>query len=186
MADVADNLYLRAVGRIEQAEALDPMVDRAAPLAGRLVALEPVRRFMDGDTTGVPAHTIATDVPFGAWFMAQFLDLYDDEPSRVAARRLVGLGIVSALPTGLTGWGRWNAKPRELRRVGVVHAAANAVATGIYVASWTAWTRGHQRAGVNLARLGSVALIAGGFLGGHLGRAAEGGTTPVASEAQAG
>lgn len=164
------NRYQRALAGLESAEALDPAVDLANPLAEWLRAAPGINRVVDGRGTGVPAHVILTDLPLGAWFMAQYLDLFGDEHSRVAARRLVGLGLVGAVPTALTGWGRWAGAPRETRRAGVVHAAANGVAATLFLASWAARSRGHDRAGVALARTGSIPLLAGAMLGGHVGR----------------
>ena len=92
------------------------------------MARRQVRGFIRGDTTGVPLHTILTDVPFGAWWMAIFLDLFNDDGSRPATKRLVALGVASAVPTALSGWAQWTTKVRPIKRVGIVHAASNAAA----------------------------------------------------------
>jgi hypothetical protein len=149
---------------------LDKAVEAIAPLAGRLVADKSLSDFFNGTATGVPPHVVLTDVPLGAWFLAQYLDLFDDESSRVAARRLIAVGLVAAGPTALSGWGRWVGMAPETRRVGVVHAASNVVGILTFLASWVARTQGQHRLGINLARVGSVPLVVGGFLGGHIGR----------------
>jgi hypothetical protein len=149
---------------------LDKAVEAIAPLAGRLVADKSLSDFFNGTATGVPPHVVLTDVPLGAWFLAQYLDLFDDESSRVAARRLIAVGLVAAGPTALSGWGRWVGMAPETRRVGVVHAASNVVGILTVLASWVARTQGQHRLGINLARVGSVPLVVGGFLGGHIGR----------------
>lgn len=136
------SMFLRMMRRLEQSDRLDPAVRAAEPVAGKLVASPGLRRFFDGDATGIPPHGVATDVPFGAWFMAIFLDLFPDVGTRRAATRLVALGVV--------------------------HAAANLTATLIFLASWAARTRDRHRLGVNLARLGGALLIVGGFLGGYM------------------
>ena len=164
-------MFLRLMDRLEGAKALDPVVRAADPLAGRLVANPRLRRFFHGDATGSPPHVVATDVPFGAWFMAIFLDLFRDQDSRRSATRLVALGVAAAVPTGISGWAEWARADHATRRVGVVHAAANLVATLIFLASWAARTRDRHRLGVRLARLGGVVLIVGGFLGGYIGSA---------------
>lgn len=161
-------MFLRLMNRLEGAEALDPLIRAADPLAGRLVAHPWLRRFFHGDATGIPPHVIATDVPFGAWFMAIFLDFFPDAGSRRAAARLVALGVMAAGPTGLSGWAEWARADHATRRVGVAHAAANLVATLIFLASWAARTHDRHRLGVRLARLGGVVLIVGGFLGGYM------------------
>ena len=170
---VTDNVFLRTMRRLENADRLDPAVRVADPLAGRLVADRRLRRFFRGDATGIPPHVVAKDVPFGAWFMAIFLDLFPDPDAgaRRAATRLVALGVVAAAPTGISGWAEWARADRGTRRVGVVHAAANLAATLIFLASWAARTRDRHRLGVGLARAGGALLIVGGFLGGYMGRA---------------
>ncbi|MHA7140553.1 DUF2231 domain-containing protein [Arthrobacter sp. Sr33] len=162
------NPYLRLVHGLEQNVALDRAVDLVEPFASQLVAYAPIRRMFHGDATGLPLHPVLTDVPFGAWFMADFLDFFPDEGSRRAATRLVGLGVVSAAPTALTGWAEWALSDPGTRRVGVVHASANAVAVLIFAGSWLARRRNRHSMGIGLARLGSVFLVVGGFLGGHM------------------
>jgi uncharacterized membrane protein len=162
------NRYFRLLGRLERAEALDGPVEAAEPFAQLLVSRESLRRFLHGDATGIPLHPILTDVPFGAWFMAMFLDLFPDPSSQRSARRLMGLGILSAAPTAIAGWAEWALADHATKRVGVVHAGANGAAVLIFVTSWTARVRGHQELGVRLARAGAVAAIVGGFLGGHM------------------
>jgi len=165
---VADNLFLRMMRRLEESGRLDPAVRVADPIAGRLVARPGLRRFFHGDATGIPPHVIATDVPFGAWFMAIFLDFFPDVGTRRAATRLVALGLVAAAPTGISGWAEWARADRATRRVGLVHAAANLAATLIFLASWAARARDRHGLGVNLARAGGALLIVGGFLGGYM------------------
>ena len=118
--------FIRLLGRVERSTGLDPVVRAAEPLASRMVANERLRRVLHGNATGIPLHIIYTDVPLGAWWMAQFLDLFPDDGMRRAAARLVGLGVVAAVPTALTGWAEWARADRGARRVGIVHATANA------------------------------------------------------------
>ncbi|WP_346925441.1 DUF2231 domain-containing protein [uncultured Arthrobacter sp.] len=165
---MTDNVFLRTMRRLEDSDRLDPAVRVADPLAGRLVANRRLRRFFHGDATRIPPHVIATDVPFGAWFMAIFLDLFRDAGTRRAATRLVALGVVAAAPTGISGWAEWARADRGTRRVGVLHAAANLAATLIFLASWAARTRDRHLLGVGLARAGGALLIVGGFLGGYM------------------
>lgn len=162
------NRYVRLLSRLERAEALDPPVQAATPFAQLLVSREPLRRFLHGDATGIPLHPILTDVPFGAWFMAMFLDLFGDSSSQRSARRLMGLGVLSAAPTAVAGWAEWALSDQATKRVGVVHAAANGVAVLIFAASWAARVRDHHELGVRLARAGGLTTIVGGFLGGHM------------------
>jgi hypothetical protein len=102
--------FIRPLRRLEHSKGLDPVVRVVEPLASWIVANERLRRLLHGDATGIPLHVIFTDVPFGAWFMAQFLDLSPDDGTRRAATRLVGLGLWllsrRRLPVGPSGRGR--------------------------------------------------------------------------------
>lgn len=160
--------YARLLATLEEAKPLDGLVNGIEPLAARLVARRRIKALINGDTTGIPLHVILTDAPFGAWWSAVFLDLFKDEDSRRSARRLVGLGVVAAIPTALSGWATWSEKDRGLKRAGIVHAGANAAATAVYLASWAARSRGRHELGVGLARAGAGLLLVSGFLGGHL------------------
>ncbi|MGY1780097.1 hypothetical protein [Geodermatophilus sp. SYSU D01036] len=51
----------------------------------------------------------------------------------------------------------------------MTHAASRGLATLVFAASWVARLRGRHRLGVALARVGSVPVLAGAVLGGHLG-----------------
>ena len=160
--------YARLLGWLEGAKPLGTIVKGIEPLAGRLTASPGMRSFFRGDAIGIPLHGILTDAPFGAWWSAIFLDFYKDDGSRNAAKRLVGLGVVAAVPTALSGWAQWSMKDQGTKRVGIVHAAANAAALLVYLASWAARERGRHELGIGLARAGAVLLLASGFLGGHL------------------
>jgi hypothetical protein len=167
-ANTGSSRYAQLLGLLEGAQPLGAVVKTIEPYAGRLTAHAGLRGFFRGDATGVPLHGILTDAPFGAWWSAIFLDFYNDDSSRHAAKRLVGLGVVAAVPTAVSGWAQWSMKGQGTKRVGIVHAAVNAAATLVYLASWAARERGRHRLGIGLARGGAVLLLAGGFLGGHL------------------
>ncbi len=163
-------VYPRLLGALEHSRGLDRYVDAAAPAAQRLIVRERARRLFHGDTTGIPLHVIIKDLPFGAWFMAQFLDLFPDPGSRQAATRLVALGLASSGAAAVTGWAEWAMADRPTRRVGIVHAAANGTAVLVFSGSWLARVRGRHGLGVDLGRIGGALLVIGGFLGGHMGR----------------
>src|SRR5690606_4168591 len=104
----------------------------------------------------------------GLWTSSVVLDLTMPR-SRDAARRLVGLGVLAAVPTAVTGWAEWaRTGKREDRRTGVVHAAANGAAAVMFASSWLARRSGREKAGLALSTLGTLAMGAGGALGGHL------------------
>jgi hypothetical protein len=104
----------------------------------------------------------------GAWWMAQFLDLFPDAGMRRAATRLVGLGVVAAVPTALAGWAEWAQADRGTRRVGIVHATANAVGTLVFMGSWAARSCSRHDLGVWLGRMGGAVLLVGAMSGGYM------------------
>ncbi|MDE8667671.1 hypothetical protein PY310_03630 [Pseudarthrobacter sp. H3Y2-7] len=159
--------YARLLGRIEELP-LGGLVKTIEPVAGRLTARPGMRSFFRGDATGTPVHSILTDAPFGTWWSAIFLDFYNDDSSRLAAKRLVAAGVITAVPTAVAGWAQWSMKDQGTKRVGLVHAAANGAAVLVYAASWAARESGRHELGVGLARAGALLLLVSGFLGGHL------------------
>lgn len=160
---------VRLAEQVEGAAALDSVVRAVGPVAEALVRSQGRRRLLQGDWLGHAIHPLMTDLPIGFWTSATVLDLVGNESSRPGARTLVGLGVLSAVPTAITGWAEWAAIARQPeRRVGVVHALANAVAIGTYTASWNARRNGRHAAGRNLALAGATVASVGGFLGGHL------------------
>ncbi|MFS0886938.1 DUF2231 domain-containing protein [Aeromicrobium sp. 179-A 4D2 NHS] len=160
---------VRLARSVESASVLDPVVRAINPAAQALIGSEGRRRLLQGDWLGHAVHPLMTDLPIGFWTSATVLDLVGSEQSRPGARKLVGLGVLSAVPTAITGWAEWASvsRPQE-RRVGVVHAVSNAAAIAAYAASWRARARGEHARGRNLALVGAAVASAGGFLGGHL------------------
>jgi nitrite reductase/ring-hydroxylating ferredoxin subunit/uncharacterized membrane protein len=150
----------------------DARIDRlAAPLtkvAEALTRRDDVKRALSGSWLGHRLHPMLTDVPIGAWTSASLLDLMGGRAGRRVARRLVGLGIVASAPTIASGLSDWHDTHAEDRRIGVVHATANATALVCQLASWRARGKGHRGRGVLLSGLGLGALTVGGYLGGHL------------------
>lgn len=158
----------RMIERLEQAEGLDAVAKPLAELVQRAVAPQPVRDFLSGTWLGHSLHPLLTDIPIGAWVSATALDLVGGRSSRRAARRLVGLGILAALPTAAAGANDWSDTMGGPQRVGLVHAAGNLVGLGLQLASWRARGKGHHLRGRawSLGALG--AMTVSGYLGGHL------------------
>jgi nitrite reductase/ring-hydroxylating ferredoxin subunit/uncharacterized membrane protein len=129
----------------------------------------PVKDALHGRWLGHPVHPLLVAVPIGLWSGASLLDLTPGD-TRSAARRLVGAGVLSVLPTAAAGWADWSELGafQRPKRVGLVHAAANNVTALVYAASWLARRRGDESRGRGLALLGLVGLGVGGYLGGHL------------------
>jgi uncharacterized membrane protein len=154
--------------RLESLTALDPVVRAIRPLADALVADPDRRDLLRGAWLGHAVHPVLTDVPIGLWVSAVTLDLVGGRAARPAARRLIGLGVLSFVPTALTGWAEFSGIGAREQRVGVVHAVTNAAAAVGFAASWRARGRGQLLRGKALALAASATLGAGGYLGGHL------------------
>jgi nitrite reductase/ring-hydroxylating ferredoxin subunit/uncharacterized membrane protein len=158
-------------GKLEQAKALDPVADKVSGVVNTLLPGGPIKDALHGTWLGHAVHPLLVALPIGMWSGASLLDLTSrDDGARLAARRLVGAGILSVAPTVATGWADWSELGafRRPKRVGLVHAAANNLTTALYAASWLARRRGHHARGRNLALLGAGGLMVGGYLGGHL------------------
>jgi nitrite reductase/ring-hydroxylating ferredoxin subunit/uncharacterized membrane protein len=135
------------------------------------VSAGPVKDALSGTWLGHALHPVLTDLPIGTWTSAVLLDWLGGERSREAADRLIALGLAFALPTAVTGATEWaDAEPAsdEVRRVGAVHAAANASAAMLFGASLSARRSGARGTGRLLALAGAGVMTASGLLGGHL------------------
>lgn len=158
-------LFARTVRSLEDAAVLDPPADTMA--AALDTALRPpVWRALHGTWLGHPVHPLMITLPIGCWTSASLLDL--SGRSHRSAQQLVGAGIVGAVGAIATGLADWRSTTGAARRVGVVHAASNSVALGLYVVSWRLRVNGRHRAGAAVALAGAVAMSAGGYLGGHM------------------
>jgi nitrite reductase/ring-hydroxylating ferredoxin subunit len=110
-------------------------------------------------------------VVIGSWTSANVLDLLGGDDDGSGAEKLIGVGIAAYGATAVTGtidWADGEMGDPRVRRLGLVHAASNAAALGLYTASLLARRRGDQGRGKALALAGAAVMGAAGFLGGHL------------------
>ena len=160
------------IRRLEQNEALDGLVTALAERLPPWVVGGSGRRLLSGEWLGHALHPLLTDLPIGFWTNASVLDIVGRGRHADAARVLVGLGILSAVPTAAAGLSDWSRLDPPDRRVGLVHAQLNSVALALYGVSFLQRRRGgrhgRRHAGVVSALLGAVVATAGGWLGGHL------------------
>ncbi len=156
------------VRRIERFAILDKVAKPLAGLVGKAVRPRRVRNLLSGTHLGHPLHPMLTDLPIGAWSMSTLLDTVGGASTEPAADLLVGAGILSAIPTAVTGLNDWSDTIGEQTRVGMVHAGANVAALSLYVASLLARRSGRRGRGKSLGLAGLGALMIGGYLGGHL------------------
>jgi uncharacterized membrane protein len=120
-----------------------------------------------GRPLGHPLHPVLSDVPLGSWTSAVVHDL-GGARYEAAARRLVGFGVVAAVPTALAGIADWRTTTDPARSVGAAHGSLNTAALLLIAASWRARRRGRRPLGVLLALAGLGSAGAAGYLGGHL------------------
>ncbi|MEV7200907.1 Rieske 2Fe-2S domain-containing protein [Streptomyces griseoluteus] len=153
---------------IEDRAALDALTGPAAKLVNKVTQPTAVKNALSGTWLGHALHPVLTDVPIGAWSMATVLDLTTGERGAVAARRLVGLGVLAAVPTAASGASDWADTFGGPQRVGLVHGMLNGAATVLQAASWVARLTGRRRAGVVLSGVGLGLTGASAYLGGHL------------------
>jgi nitrite reductase/ring-hydroxylating ferredoxin subunit/uncharacterized membrane protein len=110
-----------------------------------------------------------TDIPIGAWTSAFVLDALGGDERSEAADTLIGLGILAAVPTAVSGLSDLaDVEDRQRRAVGAAHALGNSVALVIYATSYVLRKGGRRPAGVALSMLGAAIMSGSGFLGGHL------------------
>jgi hypothetical protein len=153
---------------LETATWPDKIADVLRP-AARKVGDGPQGEVLRGQWLGHALHPLLTDLPLGCWLGSGLLDMLGGRGARGASRKLVGLGVLSAVPTAASGMADWSTVTEPgVRRVGAVHAAGNAAMLGVYLMSWRARRRGHHWRGVGLGLIGGGLGWATGYLGGHL------------------
>ena len=155
-----------AVDRLENASPLDPVIKVVRGIVSKALGPQAVRDALHGVWLGHPLHPMLTDVPIGMWSAAAVLDLLPGTGPAPAA--LIATGAIAAVPTAASGLADWSELHKPHQRVGVVHALANVTGLACYLASLAARAHGRTARGKAWAFLGFGAVMAGGYLGGHL------------------
>src|SRR5207245_7916517 len=112
----AANTVDRVVERVERASRLDPAAGRVHEAVARAIPSGPTKDLLSGTWLGHPLHPMLTDLPIGFWSSAFVLDIMGGKRSRSAAELLVGLGVLSALPTAASGADDWSDTGGRTRR----------------------------------------------------------------------
>jgi uncharacterized membrane protein len=160
-------LLLQVMKRIEANPALDPPADLLRAFVHGTLSPGPVRNALRGDWLGHAFHPLLTDFVEGPWMAASFLDLFGPENSAPAARRLLGFGLLVALPAYATGLLEWAEEERvEQRRVGLVHIGMISSAIALYTASYLSRRSGGR--GRLLGVAAGLIAFADGYVGGHM------------------
>jgi nitrite reductase/ring-hydroxylating ferredoxin subunit/uncharacterized membrane protein len=159
----------RLATRVGEAEGLDKPVEAVAGVVTKALKAGRLKDILSGTFLGHPLHPLLTDLPIGTWTSALLLDVVGGRESETAARRLIGAGIVAALPTAASGYSDFADTTKSdppAGRIGLVHASANVAALSLFSLSYLRRRRG--RGGRRFALAGAGALAVGGHLGGHL------------------
>jgi nitrite reductase/ring-hydroxylating ferredoxin subunit/uncharacterized membrane protein len=159
-----------AVRQIESAEALDAPGKTLGKLVRDTIPSGPIKDALSGTWLGHAVHPMLTDVVIGSFTSASLLDIFASDADD-ASRKLIGLGLLAYLPTAAAGandWADTEVTDDGIRRVGLVHAVANAVGAWLYGGSLAARRRGRRKTGTALSLAGMTVMAVGGYLGGHL------------------
>lgn len=147
-----------------------PSLDRyAAPyqrLVNRVIPKGALRDTLHGVHVGHPIHPPLAQIPLGAWLSAGILDLFPGHD--LASGTLVAVGLTAAAPTAVAGATDFSQLHEQQMRVGVLHAAANFIATTLYAASLVARVRRRPMRGRLLGYAGLATASLSGYIGGHL------------------
>jgi uncharacterized membrane protein len=160
---------VRAVRKLERADVLDKLSGPIGALAA-VTGTPGLTGVLTGDAVGHALHPPMTDVPIGLWSSSLLLDVMGREQDRAASRRLLAAGLLSAVPTVVTGWAEWRRTSLPETRVASAHATLNATAVLLYAGSLAVRGRRH-RAGVGLSLAATSVATVAGMLGGHLATA---------------
>jgi nitrite reductase/ring-hydroxylating ferredoxin subunit len=160
LSDIAD--------KISRIDALDDIGEALSGPVKTATSPDAVKQALSGGWLGHQLHPMLTDVPLGAWLSATALDILGNKHDSVAARRLVGIGILASLPTAASGASDWVDTYGGEKRLGVAHALGNSAALGLQCASYRARRRGKRGRGVLLGMAGLGAALGSSYLGGHL------------------
>lgn len=159
---------LRAGPHLDQEEHLDRFVQPLHKATHAVLRPGPITDTLRGRWLGHAVHPALTDLAIGCWTSALVVDLVGGRRGRRGADVLVGLGVLSAIPTAATGWADWITLPDDKKRTGLVHATSNLAATSLYALSLLARRRGQRIRGILVGMAGAGVATFGGLLGGHL------------------
>jgi nitrite reductase/ring-hydroxylating ferredoxin subunit/uncharacterized membrane protein len=171
---------MQMMTRLEEARSLDAVSDKLQAAVQAVAKPQRLRDLLHGTWLGHPLHPMLVQLPVGSFVSAAILDLLPGK-SR-SATTLIAVGTAGVAPAVAAGLLDWSQMTRDRRRVGLVHASANAVAVGLYAASLVARLRGRTTRGKALGFAGLSVAGLGAYLGGHLSYAQSGGANQAAPE----
>jgi len=157
------------IGEIKSLQEASEPIQKAV----RAAVPDNIKNFLHGAWLGHPLHPVLTDIPVGAWTAAIALDALEElgggENCGKAADVAIGVGLVGALASAVTGITDWSETDDRARSIGLVHGILNVVATTLYTGSLLMRKKKSSRSsGVALSMLGYATAFASAYLGGHL------------------
>ncbi|HEY8184330.1 MAG TPA: Rieske 2Fe-2S domain-containing protein [Thermoanaerobaculia bacterium] len=132
-----------------------------------------IKNFLHGTWLGHPLHPVLTAIPVGAWTVALALDALEGMSGRKecgsAADLAIGVGLIGAVGSAVTGITDWSETNGSARRVGLLHGLLNVAATTLYTTSFVMRKRKRSRqSGIAMSMLGYAVASTAAYLGGHL------------------
>jgi nitrite reductase/ring-hydroxylating ferredoxin subunit/uncharacterized membrane protein len=127
---------------------------------------------LNGAWLGHPLHPVLTDIPVGAWMMAQVFDAVDGASGSNryadAANVCILTGLVGAVGAAITGITDWSDTGGKSRRLGFVHGLVNLTATTLFLTSAVLRRRRRTSGAVAASSAGFATAMVGAYLGGGL------------------
>jgi nitrite reductase/ring-hydroxylating ferredoxin subunit/uncharacterized membrane protein len=154
------------------ADVLQPGIENLFNNSGE--AGRSVKDALNGVWLGHPVHPMITDVPVGAWTLAQIFDVVsaqrgDDEGLDRASDLAVGVGVVAAVGAAATGFTDWSQVGGIQRKMGLAHGLLNAVSLVFYLGSLALRLGGGDRARARtLSAAGYLISATAAYVGGDL------------------
>ncbi|WP_127784426.1 Rieske 2Fe-2S domain-containing protein [Rhodococcus sp. X156] len=151
---------------LEKQAGLDQPAGLYAAAIEKVLPRGPVRDALHGVWLGHPLHPALVQLPVGAFASAVILDWLPGD--RRDADTLLAVGLLASVPAAVTGAADYSQGQPDQQRVGLVHAAANGVASLLYLGSLAQRRRGRRTAGRLTALAGFAVSGIAASLGGHL------------------
>jgi nitrite reductase/ring-hydroxylating ferredoxin subunit/uncharacterized membrane protein len=163
MTTVADQPVLDDI-----AEPLSHVVRGAYEQAGDIGAR--AKNLMHGVWLGHPLHPVCTDIPLGAWTTALAIDACanGDRGMRRAATLALGVGLLGAAASAVTGLTDWSETRGRARREGLLHGLLNIAATAFTFAAYVQRLNSSRASGRACAWTGYTIALGSAYLGGDL------------------
>lgn len=168
MGDRETSILERWPRAVSHSASLDPAASRMASMSRTLLRIRPAKSLAQGKWLGHPVHPALTDLPIGFWTSAFMVDLVGGDGAAEVARRLIGWGNLTAIPTALAGLADAQDLSHDDRRVAVVHGALNAAGLTAYVISWAVRRHPHRKMAIASSFIGATSLTIAAHLGGHM------------------